>query len=82
MEVGMQVSKQVFGSLMGLSLGLVMSLVMSFVMLVTQVGFIDGFVLAWLQGSAAAFIISAPVGLIAAPLIERFLRRLFCVAEG
>jgi hypothetical protein len=77
----MKVSKAVFGSLLGMALGLVMSVVMSFFMLATQLGFIEGFLFIWLKSSASGFAVSAPIGLIVAPLMERFLRSLFVVEE-
>ena len=77
----MRVSKTVFGSIMGAAIGLVMSLTMSFFMLLMSAGFIDGFVMLWLKSSAMGFAISAPIGLVAAPAIERLLRTVLRVQE-
>ena len=77
----MKVSKQVFGSVMGAAIGFVMSMFMSFFMLLANAGFIEGFFLIWLKSFALGFAISVPIGMIAAPLIERLLGRLLHVQE-
>ncbi|MEM6431512.1 MAG: DUF2798 domain-containing protein [Deinococcota bacterium] len=77
----MQVSPKVFGIIMSSAVGLSMSFFLSFFMLVVGVGFVEGFLLLWLRSFVTAFVVSVPVALVAIPMTEKVVLRMFKVSE-
>ena len=77
----MKVSKQVFGFAMSIAVGFMMSVFMSLLLLLVNVGFTEGFFTMWLWSFATAFAISIPISVVAIPLTENVLRRLFRVQD-
>ncbi|MGB3633649.1 MAG: DUF2798 domain-containing protein [Rubrobacteraceae bacterium] len=77
----MKVSQKVFGISMSVAIGFVMSFALSLLLLLVSVGPVEGFLFIWMKSFATAFVISVPVGIVAIPLTERFLRIFLRVQE-
>ncbi|MEM7797664.1 MAG: DUF2798 domain-containing protein [Chloroflexota bacterium] len=75
----MKISEKQFGILMGTSIGGVMSFILSFIMLYANAGFVDNFLMIWMQSFAVSFVISTPIALVAFPVVQGMLRLLFIV---
>ena len=77
----MKIAPSTYGIIMGQVLGLIMSFAMSLILLYANLGPVPGFIGIWLSSFATAFAVSIPISLIAQPVTDRLLRRLFEVQE-
>ena len=76
-----KVSGKVYGIIFSLLISLVMSLFMSFFMLIINVGFIDGFFVAWMWSTAIGLVIGFPIAAVAVPLIQKLLKKYLVVDD-
>jgi hypothetical protein len=66
-----------YGLIFSLMIGAIMSFFMSFATMLIFEGFIENYMMEGLKRSVFGFVISAPIALIAVPLIQKFMEKRF-----